>query len=83
MGVRRARGDPDRRRTAGVGHEVLATMPRQTSTTALTRLAAAIRDLLCGQQSDLSFERRTDVELAECLAMVKHKTARRTDVRVL
>jgi geranylgeranyl diphosphate synthase type I len=58
-----------------LAHEVLASVPRPGSATAVAWLADAIRDLVDGQQADLSFERRTDVGLAECLAMAEHKTA--------
>ena len=56
-----------------LANEVLARASAQS--VAVAWLAAAVRDLVSGQQADLSFERRTDVGLAECLAMAEHKTA--------
>ncbi|MFI9814203.1 polyprenyl synthetase family protein [Saccharothrix variisporea] len=38
-------------------------------------LSAAVLALVDGEQADLSFETRDDVDLAECVAMVEHKTA--------
>ncbi|XVV07258.1 polyprenyl synthetase family protein [Actinosynnema sp. CA-248983] len=38
-------------------------------------LSAAVLSLVEGEQADLSFETRDDVTLAECVAMVEHKTA--------
>ncbi|MDA2806961.1 family 2 encapsulin nanocompartment cargo protein polyprenyl transferase [Nocardiopsis suaedae] len=37
-------------------------------------LAAAVQDLIGGQSADLSFERREDVDLDECLSMAHGKT---------
>lgn len=58
-----------------LAHEVLATVPLPASNTAVRWLATAMQSLVRGQQADLSFERRTDVGLAECLAMAEDKTA--------
>ncbi len=38
-------------------------------------LSAAVQDLLDGQSADLSFEKRVEVELAECVRMAERKTA--------
>ncbi|MDA2814740.1 family 2 encapsulin nanocompartment cargo protein polyprenyl transferase [Nocardiopsis sp. RSe5-2] len=37
-------------------------------------LASSVQDLIGGQSADLSFERRGDVDLVECLAMARGKT---------
>jgi len=37
-------------------------------------LAATVQDLVDGQSADLAFERRTDVDLTECLVMARRKT---------
>lgn len=42
---------------------------------ALLRLNHAVAELIRGQQADLSFERRLDVSVAECLDMAAAKTA--------
>jgi geranylgeranyl diphosphate synthase type I len=55
--------------------EVLAATDKPVSATAVTWLSAAARDLIAGQTADISFERRADVRLAECLAMTENKTA--------
>ncbi|MGC7101089.1 family 2 encapsulin nanocompartment cargo protein polyprenyl transferase [Amycolatopsis lurida] len=55
--------------------EVLAAAKKPVSATAVARLSAAVRDLIDGQAADVSFERRADVELAECLTMAENKTA--------
>ena len=38
-------------------------------------LSAAVQDLLDGQNADLSFEHRAEVELVECVRMAERKTA--------
>jgi Geranylgeranyl pyrophosphate synthase len=38
-------------------------------------LSTAVLDLIAGQHADMTLEQRTDVELAECLAMAGRKTA--------
>ncbi len=51
---------------AGSGHPAAADGIRAVTT--------AVQALLGGQSADLDFENRTDVSLAECLAMVRAKT---------
>lgn len=55
--------------------QVLAECSSPHRTEALVRLTQAVRDLLRGQQADLSFEHRLDVSVAECLDMAAAKTA--------
>jgi geranylgeranyl diphosphate synthase type I len=46
----------------------------QTGSEVVGCLNEAVQDLIVGQSSDVDFERRTDVTLAECLAMAAGKT---------
>uniref|UniRef100_UPI0013C2CBF8 polyprenyl synthetase family protein n=1 Tax=Allorhizocola rhizosphaerae TaxID=1872709 RepID=UPI0013C2CBF8 len=55
--------------------DVLAASGRPQSTEAARMLAAAVADLIAGQGEDLAFELRDDVDLNECLAMARKKTA--------
>lgn len=52
---------------AGSGHHAAAEVAAM--------LSEAVIDLSEGQSQDLSFERRRDVDLSECLGMVERKTA--------
>jgi geranylgeranyl diphosphate synthase type I len=54
---------------------VLATSGHPAAAEGSRMLCRAAVDLTEGQCADLSFERRSDVSLAECLAMVEAKTA--------
>jgi geranylgeranyl diphosphate synthase type I len=54
---------------------VLAASQHPAAQEAVHILSAAVHDLVDGQFADLDFERRTDVTLAECLAMAKGKSA--------
>ncbi|MBV8992565.1 MAG: polyprenyl synthetase family protein [Pseudonocardiales bacterium] len=55
--------------------DVLAGSGHPATTDAIRLLVAAVQDLLNGQDADLSFEQRTQVELAECVQMAEGKTA--------
>jgi geranylgeranyl diphosphate synthase type I len=55
--------------------EVLATSGHHAAPAAAAVLSAAVIGLSEGQIQDLSFERRNDVDLSECLGMVERKTA--------
>jgi geranylgeranyl diphosphate synthase, type I len=59
----------------GLAFEVLAEAPEPTAPWVLRTVSVAVRRLVAGQNADLGFERRNDVSLAECLAMVRGKTA--------
>lgn len=59
----------------GLAYDVLATSGHHAAPAAATMLSAAVIGLSEGQIQDLSFERRTDVDLSECLGMVERKTA--------
>jgi geranylgeranyl diphosphate synthase type I len=54
--------------------EVLATSGGDAATGATRTLAATVMDLVDGQSADIAFERRADVDLAECLRMAEGKT---------
>ncbi|WP_307867818.1 family 2 encapsulin nanocompartment cargo protein polyprenyl transferase [Umezawaea beigongshangensis] len=54
--------------------EVLATSGHPALLDQVRVLNAAVLDLLDGQSADLAFEDRTDVVLAECVAMAEYKT---------
>ncbi|MCW3840536.1 polyprenyl synthetase family protein [Micromonospora yasonensis] len=56
----------------GLAHEALVEAPG--SGPAARRLALDVRALIAGQAADLSFERRDDVTLDECLQMASDKT---------
>lgn len=55
--------------------DVLAGSGHPAAIDAIRMLTAAVQDLLNGQDADLSFEQRVDVELAECVQMAEGKTA--------
>ncbi|MGW5670468.1 polyprenyl synthetase family protein [Micromonospora sp. NPDC003776] len=57
----------------GLAHEALLDVPEGGP--AARRLALDVRALVAGQAADLSFERREDVTLDECLRMAGDKTA--------
>ncbi|MFI7608411.1 polyprenyl synthetase family protein [Micromonospora sp. NPDC049366] len=57
----------------GLAYEALIEAPGGGAAT--QRLARDVRALMAGQMADLSFERRDDVTLDECLTMVGDKTA--------
>lgn len=59
----------------GLAFEVLAGCTEPTTTWAVRTLGVTVRRLVAGQTADLGFERRPDVALPECLAMVRGKTA--------
>lgn len=52
--------------------DVLAASSHPAATRVLT---AAVLDLVDGEHADLAFERRDDVRLSECVAMVERKTS--------
>jgi geranylgeranyl diphosphate synthase type I len=54
--------------------DVLAASGHERSQEAVRALGATVLDLVDGQSADLEFERRQDVGLGECLAMVGSKT---------
>jgi geranylgeranyl diphosphate synthase, type I len=55
--------------------DVLAGSGHPAAADAIRMLAAAVQDLLDGQDADLSFEQCAEVELAECARMAEGKTA--------
>nr|WP_257019545.1 polyprenyl synthetase family protein [Streptomyces sp. TLI_235] len=55
--------------------QVLAEQDAPVATDAVSHMADALLDLVEGQSADISFENRTDVGLAECLAMASGKTS--------
>ncbi|HEY3502950.1 MAG TPA: polyprenyl synthetase family protein [Actinocatenispora sp.] len=59
----------------GLAFEVLGESAEPTAPWVLRTLAVTVRRLVAGQNADLSFERRQDVPLSECLDMVRGKTA--------
>jgi geranylgeranyl diphosphate synthase, type I len=54
--------------------DVLAEEPSPAAATAVRRLCAVLLRVADGQTEDAAFERRTDVSLAECVAMAAGKT---------
>jgi geranylgeranyl diphosphate synthase type I len=54
--------------------DVLAASGHTAAQDGLRMLSAAVQDLIEGQSADMAFERRTDVDLAECRAMAEAKT---------
>jgi geranylgeranyl diphosphate synthase, type I len=58
-----------------LAHDLLLECPPPQGVWASRCLSAAVQRLIAGQGSDLAFERRTDVTLAECLDMAGDKTA--------
>ena len=58
-----------------VGDALLTVALEQLPDPAAIRvLTAAVRDLCAGQSADVAFEDRSDVDVAECVAMVEGKT---------
>ncbi|HEX4722055.1 MAG TPA: family 2 encapsulin nanocompartment cargo protein polyprenyl transferase [Pseudonocardiaceae bacterium] len=55
--------------------DVVAATGHPSGQAALSGLADAVQALVAGQVSDVDFERRTDVTLAECIRMAEGKTA--------
>jgi geranylgeranyl diphosphate synthase type I len=55
--------------------DVLAASGHPAAMDGTRMVSAAVQDLLDGQSADLSFEQRTQVELAECVRMAERKTA--------
>ena len=55
--------------------DVLAGSGHPAATEAIGMVAAAVQELLNGQNTDLSLEQRAEVELAECVRMAEGKTA--------
>lgn len=54
--------------------DVLAASGHPVTTEGIRMLTAAVQTLVDGQSADLTFEQRTQIELAECLNMAKRKT---------
>jgi geranylgeranyl diphosphate synthase, type I len=54
--------------------DVLAASGHPAAQDAMRALSAAVQDLVDGQSADTAFERRSDVDLAECIRMAEHKT---------
>lgn len=59
---------------AGLALQVLLEEPTPERVRAAARLAEANQDMIAGQASDMAFERRSTVTVAECLAMEEGKT---------
>jgi geranylgeranyl diphosphate synthase, type I len=55
--------------------DVLAASGHPAATDGIRMLSAAVQDLVEGQNVDLGFEQRAEVELGECLSMVEKKTS--------
>ena len=55
--------------------DVLAGSGHRAAPEGIRMLAAAVQELFNGQDADLSFEQRAQVELAECVQMAQGKTA--------
>ncbi|WP_020574851.1 polyprenyl synthetase family protein [Actinopolymorpha alba] len=58
-----------------LANEVLGEVGTVTVAPAVARLSATVRRLIAGQSADVSFEKRDDVTLEECLTMAADKTA--------
>jgi geranylgeranyl diphosphate synthase type I len=54
--------------------DVLAASGHPAAAEGTRMLTAAVQTLVDGQSADLTFEHRTQIELAECLSMAKRKT---------
>lgn len=54
--------------------DTLAAAGRPADRAAAGRLSAAVQRLIDGQYTDVAFENRTDVDLADCVRMVEGKT---------
>ncbi|MGH3738001.1 MAG: polyprenyl synthetase family protein, partial [Micromonosporaceae bacterium] len=57
-----------------LGLDVLAATDHPDARHALRMLAGTVQELVAGQSADVAFETRTDVDLAECVAMAEAKT---------
>lgn len=57
-----------------LAHDVLGFSGHPAARQAERMLGAAVIDLLDGQSADIAFERRSDVELSECIRMARSKT---------
>lgn len=57
-----------------LARDVLAASGHPAAPQGERMLSAAVLELLDGQSADIAFERRTDVELSECLRMARRKT---------
>jgi geranylgeranyl diphosphate synthase type I len=55
--------------------DLLAATGHPQTRAATQDLSGAVQELVAGQAADVAFERRTDVTLAECVAMAEGKTA--------
>jgi geranylgeranyl diphosphate synthase type I len=55
--------------------DVLAASGHPDSQAGMRMLSAAVQALVDGQSHDVEFEERSNVDLAECLSMARHKTA--------
>src|SRR6266567_1775887 len=55
--------------------DVVAATGHPETRAALKDLSVAVQELVAGQAADVAFERRTDVTVAECVAMAEGKTA--------
>ncbi len=55
-------------------HQLTSKVAPRVAAPALKALVGALQELCAGQSSDLAFEKRHDVSLAECLAMAEAKT---------
>lgn len=55
--------------------DVLAASGHPLAADGVRMLSAAVLDLVDGQSADLAFEKRSDVELPECVRMTRGKTA--------
>ena len=58
-----------------LAYDVLAASGHHAAPAVATMLSAAMTGLSEGQAQDVSFERRSDVDLPECMSMVERKTA--------
>ncbi|HLI56463.1 MAG TPA: polyprenyl synthetase family protein [Actinomycetota bacterium] len=58
-----------------LAYEVLLECPSAHRVAAIRRVTAATAELIRGQGADLTFERRLDVSIGECLTMSAQKTA--------
>jgi geranylgeranyl diphosphate synthase type I len=54
--------------------DVLAASGHPVAQDCMRSLASAVQDLIAGQSADMAFERRADVDLAECVRMAQGKT---------
>jgi geranylgeranyl diphosphate synthase, type I len=54
--------------------DVLAATGHPAAGEGIRMLSAAVQELVDGQSADMTFERRADVDVAECLSMARKKT---------